>query len=453
MKKSSILLLVLVFLVAPCLVTAMSVQAAPKTIIVPDDFATISAAVEYAAEGDTIYVKKGKYEICSNETLVINKTISIIGEDAATTFLSGPGFVYGAVQVNNEGYDNAKYALLRVDTSPSNFILPPKVAFQVNADNFKISQVTIDNCDVGVSVSGNGTEVSNTKMVSASVSGSHSLISDNTITGTLSILGSYQNITRNKGDGGINFNGSFSYITKNTMQFDIYFQGSTNIITGNTFPTMFLEYADSNTISNNSFSCLWIGVYGHNCSNNNVFENTGKGPGIWGILMGAGSYNVFHDNYIADYRGDYDGYAVAIGGSGNVAENNVFYHNTFVNNNKGVGYNWELEGSGNVWDNGKEGNYWSDYNGTDANGDGIGDTPYIITDKNIDHYPLMAPLIVPPSPSPEPQPDSFPTPSPSPPETKPFPTLPISAASVIAAVIIAAALMVYFKKRGGGKTT
>ena len=46
-------------------------------------------------------------------------------------------------------------------------------------------------------------------------------------------------------------------------------------------------------------------------------------------------------------------------------------------------------GIGNCFDNGTKGNYWSSYNGTDANLDGVGDTPYIIDDYNQDNYPLM----------------------------------------------------------------
>ena len=38
------------------------------------------------------------------------------------------------------------------------------------------------------------------------------------------------------------------------------------------------------------------------------------------------------------------------------------------------------------------GNYWADYNGTDKNGDGIGDEPEILNDKNVDYYPLMRPV-------------------------------------------------------------
>jgi len=71
-----------------------------------------------------------------------------------------------------------------------------------------------------------------------------------------------------------------------------------------------------------------------------------------------------------------------------LSSNNVVYHNIFVNNTKQA----YIEGNVyNVWDDGypSGGNYWSDYAGEDANDDGIGDTPYIIDENNVDRYPFM----------------------------------------------------------------
>ena len=78
--------------------------------------------------------------------------------------------------------------------------------------------------------------------------------------------------------------------------------------------------------------------------------------------------------------------------------NNSFYHNNFLNNGQQV-YdsawdNPEVSSSVNVWDDGypSGGNYWSDYEGYDLDGDGIGDMPHKIVNV-FDHlegnYPRL----------------------------------------------------------------
>ncbi|TSA57074.1 hypothetical protein D4R42_02290, partial [bacterium] len=81
--KKSVSLIVLLLLFSIVLVSFPQIKvrtAEPNTIVVPDDYSSIQEAIDNADEGDTIFVKKGTYEGPINETLMINKTISLIGE-------------------------------------------------------------------------------------------------------------------------------------------------------------------------------------------------------------------------------------------------------------------------------------------------------------------------------------------------------------------------------------
>ncbi len=60
----------------------------PKTIIVPDDYPTIASAIGNATNGDTILVRSGTYEGPINNTIVIKKSISVIGESATNTIIN-----------------------------------------------------------------------------------------------------------------------------------------------------------------------------------------------------------------------------------------------------------------------------------------------------------------------------------------------------------------------------
>jgi len=80
---------------------------------------------------------------------------------------------------------------------------------------------------------------------------------------------------------------------------------------------------------------------------------------------------------------------------------NMVHHNNLMNNDIN---GWDE--CTNQWDDGSEGNYWSDYTGVDKDGDGIGDTPYEVPGGggNKDRYPLIPPNIPPYLPS-EPDPE------------------------------------------------
>ena len=90
-------------------------------------------------------------------------------------------------------------------------------------------------------------------------------------------------------------------------------------------------------------------------------------------------------------------------------------------------------------------NFWADYNGTDNDGDGIGDSPYFYNDILQDNHPLMEPVVIP---TPTPIPTYTPEPTPTPPEGSPY-SIPafVVGSVVVIAVGLGLLVFVYFEKR------
>jgi hypothetical protein len=143
-------------------------------------------------------------------------------------------------------------------------------------------------------------------------------------------------------------------------------------------PDMSWPYCRNVLVKNLRICNFWRGIFVGGSGNNSIIGN---------YLENAGIHLFSSENYMGDLikHNTFNGSVIFV--DYNTAGLDVITENNFFNSWIGVG----LSVAPIV-----EKNYWSDYNGTDSNGDGIGDTPYISQINGLenvqDDYPLIAPL-------------------------------------------------------------
>jgi hypothetical protein len=376
--KSMIVLLLVLFFVLT-FSKGFTAKAEAQTIVVPDDFLSVFDAVEAASEGDTIHVKSGTYDGPINQTLIINKTISVIGENPKTTTL----------------FLHPEWITKIIITANLSHYAEP---ISIGASDVKISGLTINGDGGEIGANGDRTIITgNIFGFSVALRGSHQLFTGNTLIGAVvHCRGTYASVSKNTiYNGSIGSDsGSYDKIFANNVTGSISIVGTSNheLVYNNTIKDSSgagISIAGiATTVVNNTVSNCSTGITHHVGSSNNVRGNVitnNRGPAL---KVEEGSNFTFVQNYVADNP-------VGVQIDGTIF---LLYQNSFVNNNVQVEilddriYFWSL-------DNGKIGNYWSDYTGEDADGDGIGDPPYIIGKQIQDNYPLMEPAIIPEFPS------------------------------------------------------
>lgn len=267
----------------------------------------------------------------------------------------------------------------------------------------------------------------------------------------INVFGGSSNLIQGNNCPEISVQASGNQIIENTLEGVLYDEGISldnchdNTIQGNTITTgyisvwnsdtnlikqnrinqsqtsgILINYSSFNSVEdNNIYQSRLEGILVANDSHSNVIAFNhiyGGGDPLFlpvGISIGGGDGNGVHENIAEDYY-----FGVEIGAA---ASNSWVYNNLFRDNQR----NAVDDGINTTWNKPKTslapghnivggpylgGNYWSDYTGTDGDGDKLGDKPYFIENESgfaaaTDSLPLI--WVSMPSPTPGPTPETI----------------------------------------------
>jgi parallel beta-helix repeat protein len=392
----SFLLLAAVFaFFSPC-----NISYAAAILNVPDPYPTIQEAINAASAGDTINVSRrsGESQSVYYEKLVIDKQLTLLGESRETIIIDGTGtgtvIRIQADSVEIRGFTvrngSRKYSGIRANdysyiTLANNTVETNKYGITLLYSHYNtiVQNQILNNTAAGVSISESiGNNISN-NTVSESAYGlklsstNTTFVRNNTVADNSYgiYLQSSSNDTidrntviRNAVDGILQHASHDVIVSNNKVS-----QCAYGIQLYNSYAITVLE----NNATDNSY-----GMYLAYSGPSNTIENNTFHGNDWGVSLYSSSGNTVTGNTLSSNTYGVDPVTES--------NNNLLHHNNFKENIEQAVWNPDCI---NVWDDGypSGGNYWSDYTGTDSNGDGIGDTAYVIDPMNTDRYPLVTP--------------------------------------------------------------
>lgn len=368
-------------------------HAAGREIYVDDSFSayrdgsaehpyrTISEAITLANVGDTIYVFSGTY----NESLVVNKRISLIGgiDDKPSIISRGIELKY-LIEITADYVTLENFSI----NDPGDFITSQYGALiHVTSNNVVVQKNNITHCGLwGIYLDSSddnmisGNVINDTKGVFVS-SSNNNVFSDNNIS--------------NSTDAGLNLRSSLRNILYH------------NYFLLNTYGIYTRDCSNTNITQNTFIKNLFHGIYVTGDTNNVIRTNFFKNNTLSGITLDSSDCiiadNLFNHGQIGIslqrtgcqiHNNSFENMSSTALAAVQTSSNNIIFLNYFVGNSINA-----REQGRNQWDNETVGNYWDDYNYVDRDHNGIGDMPYRVATGGQDRYPSGRFLLPPEKPS------------------------------------------------------